>query len=83
MTFNTLIAAVQKQPEIAKSIVGEYNGIWWLNIRLDPDDKNKYALALHVGTKHLESFAREITINGEKIKVVVESGFKVRPLKGE
>lgn len=83
MTFNTLMKALTNDSEITKQILGNYKGTWTLGIRLDPDDKDKYALALHVGIDKLDSFAREIMIEGEKIKVVVEHGFKIRPLRGE
>ncbi len=75
------LAALIEQPEVQRQVLNGYRGPFSLGITLNPWNRRELAIAVQIADSDPSSLPSTVELEGERIRVVVEGGFKSpRPL---
>ena len=74
------LADLLENSETHRLILGDYQGRYALGVGRDPDNPGAYALILKV--PDAAGWPRSVTINGRRVQICVQGGFRrVQPLR--
>jgi hypothetical protein len=74
MNTDDLAAALQ-EPELHRRILKGYRGPYSLGVTTSPESEGDAVLVLHIGDEAPPEVSQEVTINGERVPVIVKRGF--------
>lgn len=77
------LATFLEQSEVQDQILNSYEGGFAMGLMPDPNNPARYAIRVRIEGNDTSLIARSITLNGEQVRVLIETGFRVpRPLTG-
>ena len=69
------LSSLMTEPEIQKSLLGDYRGPYSLGVGADPEDPSSPALILYVGGENAINVPNHIRVGGETLRVITRTGF--------
>ncbi len=75
MDFDHLAALIE-QPETLRRILGNYKGAFSLGLTLNPENRKELAIRVRIEGPNSSDIPREITLDGEKIPVIINTNFE-------
>jgi hypothetical protein len=70
-----------EEPEIQDRILNDYDGGFSMGLTTDPNDPGHYVIRVRIEGDDTSAIAKSISLNGERIRVLVETRFHApRPL---
>lgn len=75
------LATLVEDPEVHRRLLGKYEGGYSLGVTLNPENRAESALQLRIERDDVSAIPREIVLDGERVPVLVQTGFRV-PVPG-
>lgn len=69
------LAAALQEPELHRRILKGYKGPYSLGVTTSPESEGDAALLLHIGDEAPTEISQDVTINGERVPLIVKRGF--------
>lgn len=70
------LAELVEDPALHRRLLGEYEGSYALGVTLNPENRSELALRLRIEGDDPSAIPREVELDGERVPVLVQTGFR-------